>query len=83
MKKAFVFTGGEIVNEIMVSTGYLPGAHDPECPVYWQIARLEPPWTKDFRKVALVRGKSRMRKVIFTNYNHWLEELYGPDHFHR
>ena len=54
-KKTFVFTGGEIVNEFMVSTGYLPGAHDPDCPVYWQIARLEPPWTRGFPKVELIR----------------------------
>jgi hypothetical protein len=26
-KKTFVFTGGEIVNEFLMSTGYLPGAH--------------------------------------------------------
>ena len=44
-KKTFVFTGGEIVKEFLVSTGYLPGAHDQECPVYRQdrktTARLE------------------------------------------
>jgi DNA-3-methyladenine glycosylase I len=39
-KRNFVFTGGEIVREFLISTGYLPGAHDPECLVYWQIARL-------------------------------------------
>jgi len=39
-KKTFVFTGGEIVNEFLVSTGYLPGAHDPDCPVYQQINGL-------------------------------------------
>lgn len=33
-KKTFRFTGGEIVNEFLVSTGYLPGAHVPECRVY-------------------------------------------------
>jgi DNA-3-methyladenine glycosylase I len=54
-KKTFVFTGGEIVNEFLVSTGYLPGAHDPECPVYWQIARLLPPWTRGLAKVVLTR----------------------------
>ncbi len=32
-KKTFVFTGGEIVGEFLLSTGYLPGAHDDECPV--------------------------------------------------
>lgn len=26
-KKTFRFTGGEIVNEFLLSTGYLPGAH--------------------------------------------------------
>ena len=54
-KKTFVFTGGEIVREFLVSTGYLPGAHDHECPVYWQIARLQPAWTRGMRKVELVR----------------------------
>ncbi|GCE48605.1 DNA-3-methyladenine glycosylase I [Thermosporothrix hazakensis] len=43
-KKTFVFTGGEIVNEFLMSTGYLPGAHTPECPVYQEIARFNPPW---------------------------------------
>lgn len=45
-KRTFRFTGGEIVREFLVSTGYLPGAHDPECPVYAEIARLGPPWMK-------------------------------------
>jgi DNA-3-methyladenine glycosylase I len=31
-KKTFRFTGGQIVNEFLMSTGYLPGAHDPDCP---------------------------------------------------
>lgn len=33
-KKHFKFVGGEIVNEFLMSTGYLPGAHSEECPVY-------------------------------------------------
>lgn len=33
-KKTFRFTGGEIVNEFLMSIGYLPGAHVKECPVY-------------------------------------------------
>lgn len=36
-KKTFKFTGGEIVNEFLISTGYLPGAHSPDCPVYERI----------------------------------------------
>ncbi len=43
-KKTFVFTGGEIVNEFLMSAGYLPGAHIPECPVFTEIAELNPPW---------------------------------------
>jgi len=31
-KKNFVFVGGEIVGEFLMSTGYLPGAHIPGCP---------------------------------------------------
>ncbi len=38
-KKTFVFTGGEIVREFLVSTGYLPGAHDEDCPVHAQLMR--------------------------------------------
>jgi len=45
-KKTFVFTGGQIVKEFLVSTGYLPGAHDPQCPVYGQITKLDPAWMR-------------------------------------
>jgi DNA-3-methyladenine glycosylase I len=40
-KKTFKFTGGEIVNEFLMSTGYLPGAHSPECPVYERIKQIK------------------------------------------
>ena len=43
-RKTFRFTGGEIVNEFLMSLGYLDGAHDPSCPVYACIAALDPPW---------------------------------------
>jgi DNA-3-methyladenine glycosylase I len=43
-KRNFVFTGGEIVGEFLMSTGYLPGAHDASCPVHAQILRLNPKW---------------------------------------
>ena len=43
-KQTFRFTGGEIVSEFLLSTGYLPGAHDPGCPVYKRILTLNPPW---------------------------------------
>ena len=32
-KKTFKFTGGEIVGEFLMSLGYLPGAHDDDCPI--------------------------------------------------
>jgi DNA-3-methyladenine glycosylase I len=43
-RKTFRFTGGEIVGEFLMSTGYLPGAHHPGCPVYARVAALRPPW---------------------------------------
>ena len=33
-KKTFKFTGGEIVGEFLMSLGYLPGAHHPDCALY-------------------------------------------------
>lgn len=36
-KKHFKFTGGEIVNEFLMSIGYLPGAHSEDCKVYKQL----------------------------------------------
>ena len=45
-KKTFVFTGGEIVNEFLMSTGYLPGAHEPWCPIYHEIQALNPPFLR-------------------------------------
>jgi DNA-3-methyladenine glycosylase I len=45
-KKTFVFTGGEIVGEFLMSTGYLPGAHVETCPTYGEISRLNPPWMR-------------------------------------
>ena len=45
-KQTFVFTGGEIVNEFLLSTGYLPGAHDESCHVYKKVASLRPAWMR-------------------------------------
>jgi DNA-3-methyladenine glycosylase I len=43
-RKTLKFTGGEIVGEFLMSTGYLPGAHRADCPVQAKIAKLDPPW---------------------------------------
>jgi DNA-3-methyladenine glycosylase I len=45
-KASFRFTGGEITGEFLMSLGYLPGAHGPECPVAAEIAALRPPWMR-------------------------------------
>lgn len=45
-KKTFRFTGGEIVNEFLMSIGYLHGSHDKNCPVYKKILKQKPMWTK-------------------------------------
>lgn len=43
-KKTFKFTGGEITNEFLVSSGYLPGAHHPDCPIYKKALKKKPKW---------------------------------------
>ena len=43
-KKTFRFTGGEITGEFLMSTGYLPGTHRPDCPAYTAAAAQNPPW---------------------------------------
>ncbi len=43
-KKTFKFTGGEIVNEFLMSTGYLAGAHDLNCPIHGKVLELKPAW---------------------------------------
>ena len=45
-KQTFRFTGGEIVNEFLMSAGYLPGAHAETCPVYKKVLKLKPAWAR-------------------------------------
>lgn len=44
--KTFRFTGGEIVGEFLISTGFLPGAHHPDCPVYREVLTRAPAWAR-------------------------------------
>lgn len=46
-KRHFKFVGGEIVNEFLMSTGYLPGAHVKECPIYDTILAIGPAWARE------------------------------------
>ena len=45
-KKTFRFTGGEIVNEFLVSTGFLAGAHSSNCKIYKYVLKAKPMWLK-------------------------------------
>jgi DNA-3-methyladenine glycosylase I len=45
-RQTFRFTGGEITGSFLISLGYLPGAHVPECPVFRRIVRQRPPWAR-------------------------------------
>ena len=45
-RRNFRFTGTLIVSEFLMSLGFLPGAHQPECPVYTRILALAPPWAR-------------------------------------
>ena len=44
-KKTFKFTGGEIVNEFLMSIGILPGAHGESCSIYPKIVKSKPLWS--------------------------------------
>jgi len=46
-KKTFRFTGGEIVNEFLMSTGYLPGAHEDTCVIYKKVIKAKPAWKQN------------------------------------
>lgn len=49
-KKTFHFTGGEITGEFLMSTGYLPGAHSKDCPIYAKVLEQKPMWhLKDYK----------------------------------
>lgn len=45
-RSTFRFTGGEIVGEFLLSTGYLPGAHRESCPVYAEVLGAGPAWAR-------------------------------------
>jgi DNA-3-methyladenine glycosylase I len=45
-RRTFRFTGGQIVGEFLTSLGYLPGAHESDCPVYARVLELSPPWAR-------------------------------------
>jgi DNA-3-methyladenine glycosylase I len=45
-KQTFKFTGGEIVNEFLMSTGYFPGAHIESCTYYEDVIKANPAWLK-------------------------------------
>jgi DNA-3-methyladenine glycosylase I len=44
-RTTYRFTGPQVTAEFLMSLGYLPGAHDPDCPTYARIAALDPPWS--------------------------------------
>ncbi len=45
-KKTFKFTGGEITNEFLMSSGYLKGSHDENCPIYQKVLKKKPKWNR-------------------------------------
>lgn len=46
-KKNFKFTGEKIVEEFLMSTGYLPGAHSKVCPIHSIIIKKKPKWREN------------------------------------
>ncbi|HWA57989.1 MAG TPA: DNA-3-methyladenine glycosylase I [Gemmatimonadales bacterium] len=49
-KQTFRFTGGEIVGEFLLSTGWIPGAHVERCPVYAKVVKKRPMWLREGRR---------------------------------
>lgn len=45
-RKHFKFTGNEITKEFLLSTGYLKGAHENDCPIYAQTLKAHPKWAE-------------------------------------
>lgn len=45
-RRTFVFTGGEITGSFLLSTGYLPGAHEETCPVYPKTIAAGAAWAR-------------------------------------
>lgn len=45
-RQTFLFTGGEVVNEFLMSIGILPGAHRPDCPIHARIVAIGPAWMR-------------------------------------
>ena len=45
-RRTFVFTGGEITREFLVSTGWLEGAHDPDCEAHARTLTAGAPWAR-------------------------------------
>ena len=65
-KRTFVFTGGEIVNEFLLSTGYLPGAHVESCPVYRKVLRAKPAWAREAPRTSSTPLTSRTTRRAST-----------------
>ena len=45
-KKVFKFTGGEITNEFLMSSGYLKGSHDEACHIFKKVLKENPKWSQ-------------------------------------
>jgi len=45
-RRTFRFTGGEIVNEFLMSIGFLAGAHSSDCKIHKKVLKAKPMWLK-------------------------------------
>ncbi|EME71807.1 3-methyladenine DNA glycosylase [Paramagnetospirillum caucaseum] len=45
-RATFVFMGGEVVGEFLMSIGYLPGSHREDCPVQARVRAAAPPYLR-------------------------------------
>ncbi|MCC7118476.1 MAG: DNA-3-methyladenine glycosylase I [Anaerolineales bacterium] len=62
-KKTFVFTGGEIVSEFLMSTGYLSGAHTEACPIFRKVAKARPAWMRVHKSSRVTPSKPKIKSA--------------------
>jgi DNA-3-methyladenine glycosylase I len=61
-KSTFKFTGGEIVNEFLMSIGYLEGAHIPDCKIHKQILKAKPMWLRTLNAFGKTKKVSKIKR---------------------
>jgi len=63
-KKTFKFTGGEIVNEFLMSIGFLEGAHTSGCAIHKAVLKSKPMWHQSITTEKSINKKTSTFLII-------------------